>query len=181
MVNDFDYSPLGQITYQEDNNGTATTNTYDETQLYRLTHKATTGYEQKSSGATTTTITQTFYPTAGDGYIYSYSPSWNTAHDAISGSYGSYTAGFVSAGIAKSATGYYIYRSFLPFDTSSIPDDAAITSASLNVYVYNKKNEDNDGDDFITLVQTSQASATTLSTADLIGREASITPPKASI
>ena len=166
VVNDFDYSPLGQIAYQENGNGTATTNTYDENQLHRLKHKVTTGYKQESSGATTTTTTQTFYPTAGDGYIYSSNPSWDAAHDATAGIASNYTALAATTGIIKSSKLYYIYRTFLPFDTSSIPDDAAITSASLNVYVYAKKNDDNDGDDFITLVQTSQASTTILAKED---------------
>ncbi|MGB0757464.1 MAG: FG-GAP-like repeat-containing protein [Patescibacteria group bacterium] len=41
VVEDFDYSPLGQITYQDNANGTATTNTYDKDELYRLKHKVT--------------------------------------------------------------------------------------------------------------------------------------------
>ncbi|MBI4992654.1 MAG: hypothetical protein HZC26_00755, partial [Candidatus Magasanikbacteria bacterium] len=189
VVNNFDYSPLGQIayqensngtvttntydenklyrlTYQENSNGTVTTNTYDENKLYRLTHKVTTGYEQESSGATTVTTTQMFYPTAGDGYIYKSNTSWDATHDATSGSSASYASIQAVVGAAKSTAGYYIYRSFLPFDTSSIPDDAKVTSASLNIYAYSKKNNDNDGDDFVTLVQTSQAGTTTLAKED---------------
>jgi hypothetical protein len=36
IITDFDYSPLGQVTYQRFNNGVVTTNTYDEDALYRL-------------------------------------------------------------------------------------------------------------------------------------------------
>lgn len=42
VVTDFDYSPLGQITYQANANGTETTNTYDANELYRLKRKYTT-------------------------------------------------------------------------------------------------------------------------------------------
>ena len=71
-----------------------------------------------------------------------------------------------AVGTAKSPTLYYIYRSLLPFDTSSIPDSATITSATLSAYVASKMNYDNDGDDFITLVQSTQASSTALATTD---------------
>ena len=43
VVLDFDYSPLGQITYEKYQNGVETTNTYDENELYRLKTKTTTG------------------------------------------------------------------------------------------------------------------------------------------
>ena len=69
-------------------------------------------------------------------------------------------------GTAKSTTIYFIYRSLLPFDTSPIPDDAAITSATLRTYVSGRVNYDNDGDDFITLVQSTQVSSTALATTD---------------
>ena len=88
------------------------------------------------------------------------------AHDALAGTASSYTATANSTGVSKSPTSYYIYRAFFPFDTSSIPDDATITSAELNIYVTGRVSNDNDGDDFVTVVQTSQPSATTLSTAD---------------
>ncbi len=42
VVTDFDYSPLGMITYQADANGSVTTNTYDAAKLYRLSSKITT-------------------------------------------------------------------------------------------------------------------------------------------
>lgn len=42
VVDDFDYSPLGQITFVDYENGVSTTNTYDSTELYRLSTKVTT-------------------------------------------------------------------------------------------------------------------------------------------
>ncbi|MFA4845778.1 MAG: SpvB/TcaC N-terminal domain-containing protein, partial [Patescibacteria group bacterium] len=161
VVTNTDYGPHGQVISQTNGNGTVTTYTYDDGARYRLTRKITTGYEADSTSATTTTTTN-FYPTAGDGYVYKYNASWDTAHDATSGSGFSYIASLALVGTTKSTTNYYLYRSFLPFDTSSIPDDATVTSATLNVYVYSKINNDNDGDDFVTLVQTSQAGTTSL-------------------
>ena len=59
VVVDFDYSPLGQITYQLNGNGTETTNVYDASELYRLRSKTTTssgcqacGGEEAPSGWT---------------------------------------------------------------------------------------------------------------------------------
>lgn len=59
-----------------------------------------------------------------------------------------------------------IDRTFLPFDTSSIPSNATITAATLNLYTLTKTNTDNDGTDFLTVTQTSQATHTVLANAD---------------
>jgi RHS repeat-associated protein len=42
VVTDYDYGPQGSVTYQADTNGSASTNTYDATKLYRLSNKTTT-------------------------------------------------------------------------------------------------------------------------------------------
>ncbi|MCC2630435.1 MAG: hypothetical protein K0S38_244, partial [Candidatus Paceibacter sp.] len=39
VVTDIDYSPLGQVTYTQDQNNVSTTNTYDQNELYRLKNK----------------------------------------------------------------------------------------------------------------------------------------------
>jgi RHS repeat-associated protein len=43
IIQQTDYNPLGQITYQKSGNGIQTAYTYDENKLYRLTNKTTTG------------------------------------------------------------------------------------------------------------------------------------------
>lgn len=58
------------------------------------------------------------------------------------------------------------YRSFVPFDTSAIPAGATITAATLNLYATSKVNDYNDGDDYVTVVRTSQVSHTGLLYAD---------------
>ncbi len=60
VVSDFDYSPLGQITYQANANGTATTNTYDQNELYRLKHKVTTAPGGGSGNQSPTAPTSLF-------------------------------------------------------------------------------------------------------------------------
>lgn len=59
-----------------------------------------------------------------------------------------------------------IYRSFIPFDTSPIPADASVSAATLNIYVTLKLDQVDDGVDYATVVQTSQATHTTLANAD---------------
>ncbi|MFA4873017.1 MAG: RHS repeat-associated core domain-containing protein [Patescibacteria group bacterium] len=164
VVTDFDYSPLGQITYQANANNTATTNTYNQNALYRLTRKQTSGPGGGGGGGTPVTVP--FYPVTGDGYVY-YRSSWDTAHHATSGSLANYSSSSLYVRTGRySTSSYQIDRAFLPFNTEDLPNDATITSAKLKVYVASKKNNDNDGDDWITVVQTSQATTTSLSTGD---------------
>ncbi len=166
VVTDFDYSPLGQITYQANANGTATTNTYDQNELYRLKRKQTTG-PGGGGGGGGTPVTVPFYSTTGDGAIYARSTSWATAHNATSGSSvsSSSSTNYVRAG-KNSSTSFHIERGFIPFDTSTLPDNIMITDVKLKVYIASKSNADNDGDDWVTVVQTSQPSLTSLTTAD---------------
>jgi RHS repeat-associated protein len=139
--------------------GPTITNTYDGTKLYRLTRK------QATSAGGSTTVS--FYPTAGDGYIYHDNANWDTVHDAATGTSASYTGTNFYVGTSMAtATSYRIRRTFIPFDTSSLPDGATITDAKLKIYPTSKANNDNDGDDWLTVVQATQPSLTSLTTAD---------------
>jgi len=112
----------------------------------------------------------TVYAGAGDGSVEkSNDSSWNTTHDASTGETASPTATTATASTGQSLFSgiYSIDRTFLPFDTSSIPANALITSASLNVYVTTVTGLLNDdGYDNINVVNTSQPSSTTFTTAD---------------
>ena len=106
--------------------------------------------------------------TSGDGHVTSADDYWYLVHDAATG-YG--TGGTQYEAIAASLhivpIGYYIHRAFFPFNTTSIPDNATITSADLYFWSRTTVNEDNDGDDFIVVVgNTTQNSTSTLITAD---------------
>lgn len=108
-------------------------------------------------------------PPAGDGTIErGYDADWATAHGAATGSwagpvYSQMETGSISG---NPSTGRKINRLFIPIDTSGIADGDTITAAELYMYVISKRNNDNDGDDWINVVQTSQPSTTTLTTAD---------------
>lgn len=162
IVDNLDYSPLNQVVYQKNGNGTETIKTYDSAKLYRLTRINT----RVPSGNVPEEHAETFYPLSGDGYVGYSNPTWNTLHDATVGdtvSSGSTTA-YIWSG--RDLGKYYIYRYFVPFDTSILPDNATISAATLSVFVDNKINADNDGDDWITVVSTSQANPTTLGLSD---------------
>jgi len=111
----------------------------------------------------------TLYAGAGDGYLSNVNSTWAGARDATSATITSSTDNTAQTGVgftsSKSST-YSVIRAFLPFVTSSIPASAVITGASLNVYVTSKQDDDNDGIDYMTVVQTSQATHTTLVAAD---------------
>ncbi len=109
--------------------------------------------------------------TAGDGWCETpYNTNWDIPHDAANcnGGYTTYTDTLneVYSISNTAATGYKIVRGFLPFDTSAIPSNATITSSTLKIYITGTNDDDNDGDDFIVLVQTSQASSATLISDD---------------
>lgn len=111
----------------------------------------------------------TIYAGAGDGEVEkSDDSSWNPTHDAVTGETASPTGTTATAETGESVFSGIkkIARVFLPFNTSSIPSNALITSASLNVYVTAAPDFNDDGNDFINVVNTSQANSTTLTTAD---------------
>lgn len=110
-----------------------------------------------------TAVALTYYTGSGDGDITQNGGSWNLAHDPSIGTVGSTTPN-ISAG-SDLDTRYDVARGFLPFNTSAIPSGYVVASAVLSVYVYSTGTAtvlDNDANAFVSVVQTSQASSTTL-------------------
>ncbi|MBU4454948.1 hypothetical protein KJ586_00325 [Patescibacteria group bacterium] len=114
--------------------------------------------------------TGSYYAGAGDGSIeHTSSQVWDTTHNAALGTAAYQNISNVYVGCVGNWPGvlnYTISRGFFPIDTSGIADDATITSALLKVYVVAKTNTQNDGNDWLNVVQTSQNSPTTLALAD---------------
>lgn len=95
---------------------------------------------------------------SGDGYVNgpNNTADWATDHDATSGAAGNGNIRNVISGTGLTGGNYFINKGFAPASTV-IGASAVITAASLNVWVDIVANGDNDGDDWITVVQTTQA------------------------
>ena len=112
-----------------------------------------------------------YNPSAGDGYVgFDSAFNWLITHNSLSGSTGDndYLGPNIYTRVAETGNNddYLIYRSFLPFDTSSIPTGSSIVSASLSIYVSAKTNTDNDATDYINVVNTTQVSTNSLTEED---------------
>ncbi len=114
-------------------------------------------------------IAQTsYYVGVGDGHTEMYALVWDTAHDAVTALYVSYAATTFRIQSRKEAgaANYTIRRGFFPTDTSALPDNAVISAATFYLWADSVINTDNDGDDWVNVVQTSQPDHTLLALAD---------------
>jgi hypothetical protein len=116
--------------------------------------------------------TTNYYTGAGDGaanhYRDSSSPYWSTAQGSATGTDVDYQDlnCLTKSDSDTDANFADLSRLFLPVDTSALDDAAIVTAATLKVHVSAKANLDNDGDDWIVVVQTSQPDPTEVTTAD---------------
>ncbi len=113
-----------------------------------------------------TDTTESYYAGAGDGHVYNQNSSgWSGTRNDLSGDYADYTG---STANINSTTPYYynIFRGFFPINTSGLPDSASISTATVNFYVTTKENTDADGNDYIVIIQTTQASTSELIVED---------------
>ncbi len=89
-------------------------------------------FEVGGGGTAVLDPTETFYSTANDGYLWDYSASYSSAHDSSSAY--DITSTTTTFTVGQKFTGtYFVYRGFVFFDTSSLPDNAVITSATLSL------------------------------------------------
>ena len=106
--------------------------------------------------------TLTVYAGAGDGFVRSGgNSSWDTTHHLTNGGSAFPTVSAENVNASLSGSNYNIDRLFFPFDTSSLPDDATIDSATFSFYI-----TAHGGTNTLGIVQTSQADTTTLVTED---------------
>jgi len=103
--------------------------------------------------ATTITVTKTLTCDANDGDMFVDGDDYLSVHDASSAEFVYRHYDTLVIGQWKSGPAAYgIYRSFLLFDTSIIPEDANITSAVLSIYIY----RDESDNDFNVTIQNGQ-------------------------
>ena len=99
------------------------------------------------------TETVTFYSSNSDGNIAAESTTYQTAHDATLGKAVDNISSTLAVGQIQHTNGIYeIGRGYLFFDTSTIPDDATITSATLSIWI----NTDFSEQDFDITIQNGQ-------------------------
>jgi len=101
-------------------------------------------------GRTTTII----YASSTDGVFGVGEGAWDPTHDATSGA--AFESTNIEAGGYKSGTVFSFYRGFTPFDTSILGSDTII-SATVSLYPTLIKFTDNDGDDWVNVVQATVA------------------------
>lgn len=110
--------------------------------------------------------TASIYAGSGDGLIYNDEGfnGWDVTHDALAGD--SALSTFLGAGVVRGdqvlTLRRIIYRGFIPIDTSSIDNDATISSASLFMWPTLKSSEFATAYTYLNIVQaTAPANATT--------------------
>lgn len=158
--------------------------------IWEIKHHATTtvkawksqtfNWVDKIFGAPALATASTTYAIADDGTAYyGYNASWDTCHDAVVGSgiaTGGTADGFSATRYNNVNGGFKIWRMFLPVNTSAFPDDMVVSSSTVYFYILGQSNGKNDAVDYITVVQTSQADPTALTTADYNNCGATTTP-----
>ncbi|TSC75653.1 MAG: hypothetical protein G01um101431_1206 [Parcubacteria group bacterium Gr01-1014_31] len=117
-----------------------------------------------------TDVTTSYYAGAGDGYVYyslEFESNWDTAHHDIgTNATANYTGTTGQIASQADSGGYKPMRAFFPIDTSGIANSDEITAVRLKLYATAKTNSDNDGNDYINVVQTTQADTASLVAAD---------------
>lgn len=112
--------------------------------------------------------TLTVFSSSGDGYLESKADD-NTWEGARTRSSASGVVDYTSTIATSARTAfvnneyYEIDRAFLPFDTSSLPDDATVTAATLSIWVNSVQDTDSQS---LSLVLGTQASTSSLVAAD---------------
>ena len=106
-----------------------------------------------------------FSAAAGDGTIEATANStWATVRGDTTGTVDSGTQPGLFTEHFNPGSNYSIRRWFVPFDTSTVPIGETVTAADIIMFLVSAgySNGDDDGDDFIALIQTTQGSITNL-------------------
>jgi len=116
------------------------------------------------SGLIATALAQTSYTAgSGDGYVGIQDAVWSNVHDATTGDTVDYTGQNIRVIARWNGANYFVYRGFLPFDTSAIADGDTVTNAVVHTFLDTPAG----GTVVMATVTASQASYTTLTTADI--------------
>jgi hypothetical protein len=93
----------------------------------------------------------TAYSISNDGFIYNSGSNYNTVRTALTGTVNS-SGIYLTIGQKKVGSTYYIYRGFVFFNTSVLPSNAYLDTATLSLY----KKDDYSTTDFDIMIQNGQ-------------------------
>ena len=101
-------------------------------------------------------LSTTTYAGAGDGFVaYDSAGTWASRRGAVSGDAANYTNTTLPIVVDNNGSDvYYIYRGYIPIDTSGLPAGSLISSSTLLIYPTAVTNEDNDGNDYLGIQET---------------------------
>lgn len=109
--------------------------------------------------------TSDFYSSSGDGRCRNTDFNWINGRTDISSDTSSSGEGSLYAGVGIDSYGDYLWnRTFIPIYTYI--GDVNIVSSTLNLFIEDKWNDDNDGNDFISVFETSQATTSDVANSD---------------
>lgn len=114
--------------------------------------------------------TTSFFADTGDGYVDNDAVAvYSTCRNAATGTGSSSTVTNIDESLVCRAIlfggNYFISRAFFPFDTSALGSGSTVTAAEFNLYIEVTAKFDTNTDSFC-VVQTSQASTSSLTTSD---------------
>ncbi len=107
-------------------------------------------------------LVKNYYAGTGDGYVRYNNGSWSTCRNAGSGDW---TERNGEIGVDYTDH-FWIYRYYIPIDTSSIGNAAKDLTGKIYLWGNWKKDDDNDGYDYIVINQGNQANTAALATSD---------------
>ena len=153
-----------RLTYWDENNWVGSLAWFDELEVvdnisvavdeHAQGRKATItfgNFEVGAGGAAVLDPTETFYSATSDGDLRRSATSYSTVRDYSTGTL-SISATIFTLGQYLTGGNYLIYRGFVFFDTSNLPDDATIVNATLSLYKYGDQSDN----DFDIVVQNGQ-------------------------
>lgn len=110
------------------------------------------------------TVTTAYSVAGGDGGVYAGGDTWAVIRAATTGTN---EAGETTGSCYSEDSGdVWMERVFLPFDTSAITDTDTIDSATIQLRGTSSWDQDNDAQAYMAIVQSTQASATSLANGD---------------
>lgn len=118
-------------------------------------------FQNGAVGEVFTDTTTSYYAGSGDGQISDANATFATVRDATSANASNGGSTNIACACDLSGGSYYIYRLFLPADSSGWTDTDTITSAQYVIHTAKSSSNDSDSSQMI-IVPTSQASTSTL-------------------